>query len=55
MPAAHMPYIAKQHGATIIEVNTARSNFSEHITDIFLKGKASEVMDHLDKVIKEMK
>jgi len=47
MPAAQMPFLAKQFGATVIEVNTEPSRFTESITDIFLQGKATEVMDSL--------
>lgn len=47
MPAAQMPYIAKQNNALIIEVNTERSRLTAAITDIFLEGKASEVMGML--------
>ena len=47
MPAAQIPYHAKQHGATIIEVNPESSNFTNAVTDIFLQGKATEVMKKL--------
>ncbi|WP_035588325.1 SIR2 family NAD-dependent protein deacylase [Hippea jasoniae] len=44
MPASRIPYLAKRHGAKIIEVNVAASNFTYEITDIFLKGKAEEIL-----------
>lgn len=47
MPAAQMPYIAKQNGATIIEINPEISKFTHVITDIYLNGRAGEVMDQL--------
>ncbi len=47
MPAAQIPYHAKQHGATIIEVNPELSNFTNSVTDIFLEGKATEIMGKL--------
>ena len=47
MPASQIPFLAKQNGAKIIEVNIAESNFTNKITDIFLQGKASEVMEQL--------
>jgi NAD-dependent deacetylase len=47
MPAAQMPFIAKQNGATIIEVNTEPSKFTYAITDFYLEGKATEVMEKL--------
>ena len=47
MPACLVPRIAKEHGATIIEVNTVPSTFTDSITDVFLKGPAGEVMTRL--------
>lgn len=47
MPAAQIPYHAKQNGATIIEINPGVSNFTNSITDIYLEGKATEVMGKL--------
>ncbi|MCK3686154.1 NAD-dependent deacylase [Maribellus sp. YY47] len=46
-PASYVPRIAKQSGATIIEINPEESSFTSQITDIHLKGKASEVMTKL--------
>ena len=43
-PANQFPVIAKENGATIIEVNPNESNYTSSITDIFLKGKATEMM-----------
>lgn len=51
MPAAQMPYHAKQNGATIIEVNPGVSNFTNSITDIYLEGKATEVLEELKGVL----
>jgi NAD-dependent deacetylase len=47
MPAGQIPFMAKENGATIIEVNTTESNYTHRITDIFLTGRASEIMDVL--------
>lgn len=47
MPAAQIPYIAKQNGAQVIEINTMPSNYSANLTDIYLEGKATEVMEEL--------
>lgn len=47
MPAAQMPYLAKQNGAQIIEVNPEKSNFTRSITDIHLPGKAAETLEKL--------
>ncbi len=43
-PAAMVPIYAKNNGAKIIEVNTKKSNFTDRITDIFLKARAAEAM-----------
>jgi NAD-dependent deacetylase len=51
MPAGQIPKIAKENGATIIEVNTEESNYTRNTTDIFLPGKATEVMDLLSKAL----
>jgi NAD-dependent deacetylase len=47
MPASQIPFLAKENGATIIEVNTEESNYTSRITDIFLQGKATYIMDML--------
>jgi NAD-dependent deacetylase len=44
MPANQIPFLAKSNGCKIIEVNTEPSNFTGSITDIFLQGKAADVM-----------
>ena len=52
MPASQIPYLAKENGASIIEVNTKESNYTSRITDIFLQGKATEIMDLLAREIR---
>ncbi len=47
MPASYIPQIAKQNGATIIEINPEPSNFTNSITDIYLKATATEAMNEL--------
>ncbi len=47
MPASQIPIMAKSNGAKIIEVNIAPSNYTHSITDVFLQGKATEVMNVL--------
>ncbi|WP_320019271.1 Sir2 family NAD-dependent protein deacetylase [Labilibaculum manganireducens] len=51
MPAAMIPTEAKRAGATIIEINTEPSNYTHRITDIYLEGKASEVLLELEVLI----
>ncbi len=46
-PANTIPETAKRAGATIIEVNAEPTVFTEHVTDIFLQGKASKMVTEL--------
>ncbi len=45
-PANQLPFLAKQNGAKLIEINTQPSNIS-YISDVFLQGKASIVLPSL--------
>ena len=47
MPASTIPYLAKRNGVTIIEINIKHSNYTNRITDIFLQGKATEMVHSL--------
>ena len=51
MPAGYIPLTAKKNGATIIEINTESSAFTSKVTDIFLQGKAGEIMEKLLKAL----
>ena len=53
-PASLIPHVAKQNGATIIEINVQASNYTNTITDIFLQGKASMVMNKLEDQIDQL-
>jgi len=53
-PASLIPDMASRHGAKIIEVNTKKSNFTNNITDVFLHGKATEMMEKLYNKLKEI-
>jgi NAD-dependent deacetylase len=44
LPAANIPVVAKRNGAKIIEINIKQSQLTNTVTDIFLKGKATEVL-----------
>ena len=48
-PAAMIPFSAKRNGAKIIEVNIEESNYTDKITDIFLRGKAGEIMHYIQE------
>ncbi|WP_025209638.1 SIR2 family NAD-dependent protein deacylase [Hippea sp. KM1] len=47
MPASQIPFLAKNNGAFIIEINPDPSNYTGEITDIFLQYKAEEVLPKL--------
>jgi len=44
-PASYIPHMAKSNGAVIIEINTEASAYTDTITDVFLHGRATEVME----------
>jgi len=46
-PAALMPLIAKQSGATVIEINPERTPLTDSVSDYFLQGGAGETMTEL--------
>lgn len=46
-PAAFLPHQAKKNGAFIIETNIQETDFTSSITDIFLKGPASQTLPRL--------
>jgi len=47
MPASMIPYEAARNGATIIEINPEATPFTKQITNVFLEGKAGEVLPEL--------
>ena len=51
-PANTIPTIAKQNRAKIIEINMERTHLTDSITDIFLQGKAGEVVPALVQAVK---
>jgi len=46
-PASFVPRTARQNGAVIIEINPEESMFTNNITDIYLKGRAGEMLKKL--------
>ncbi len=50
-PASFIPFEVKKRDARIIEINVKPSRYTEEITDIFLQGKASEVLYELEKEV----
>ncbi|RKZ80604.1 MAG: RNA polymerase subunit sigma [Candidatus Parabeggiatoa sp. nov. 1] len=51
MPACAIPYEAQTHGAKVIEINPNKSNYTDVITDVFLNGKATEMMTALERCL----
>lgn len=49
IPAANVPWNAKRSGAKIIEVNPESSAFTNTITDLYLNGKAFDVLKLVDQ------
>ena len=53
-PANTIPETAKKAGATIIEVNIETTVLTNYLTDIFLQGKASEMVTELVREVEIM-
>jgi NAD-dependent deacetylase len=43
-PAATLPVIAKQNGASVIEINPESTHLTGHVSDLFIRGGAGEVL-----------
>ena len=52
MPASMIPYIAKNNGAKIIEINIQKSAYTNSITDVFLRDKATIAINNIIKLLK---
>lgn len=51
VPASYVVHDAKAQGTKIIEVNTEPTQFTYAVTDVFLKGKATQVMKQLEEML----
>ena len=51
MPANLIPALAKENGARIIEVNPQPSKYTNELTDIFLEGKATEILGQIEDLL----
>ncbi len=49
-PAAHLPILTKKSGGKIMEINIEETSLTI-LSDIFLKGKASEILKVIDSLI----
>jgi NAD-dependent deacetylase len=54
MPANTIPYAAKMAKAKIIEINIEPTVLTESLTDLFLEGKASEVITRLVREVEAL-
>ena len=52
-PAASLPVVAKQHGATLIEINPVPSMLSSEM-DIFLQGPSGEILPALLESVRSL-
>lgn len=52
-PAASIPAMAAQNGATVIEVNPEISALTPLVTDIFLQGPSAIILSELMKALRE--
>jgi NAD-dependent deacetylase len=50
-PASQIPMMAKDNGASIIEINIRKSHFSDTFTDVFLEGPAVEITRQMGKLM----
>jgi len=46
-PANQMPWIARQHGATVVELNLEPTCLTDSVTDIFVPGPAATTLHEL--------
>jgi len=46
-PANQMPYIAKQHGAAVVEMNLEPTHLTDDLTDVFVQGPAAVTLPAL--------
>ena len=53
-PACDIPRIAKESGAAVLEINPEETFLSGNVTDIHLRGGASEVLGKLDRIFQDL-
>jgi len=52
-PACDIPRIAKECGAAVVEINPEETSLSEKVTDIHLRGSASEVLGTMVRMFQD--
>jgi NAD-dependent deacetylase len=53
-PASSIPYIAKQRGARIVEMNLEQTGLTLSITDVFIQGRVGETLPKLLECLDEL-
>ncbi len=53
-PASSIPYIAKQRGARIVEMNLEQTGLTLSITDVFIQGRVGETLPKLLECLEEL-
>lgn len=51
-PANTIPNIAKQNGAKVVEINKERTHLTDFVTDVFLQGKAGDIVPSLVEAVR---
>ncbi|MFZ3046190.1 MAG: RNA polymerase subunit sigma, partial [Desulfatirhabdiaceae bacterium] len=46
-PAAYMPVIARENGATVIEINPEKTTLTGKISNYLIQGAAGTVLNHI--------
>ena len=52
MPASMIPYEAKNNKSKIIEININKSAYTDTITDVFIKDKATVALNRIAEILK---
>lgn len=52
-PACDIPRIAKESGAAVVEINPEETSLSGNVTDIHLRGSASEVLGRMVRMFQD--
>lgn len=51
MPASMIPRMARMNGAFIIEINTDPTSYTDEVSNLFLQGRAGEILTELTRIL----
>eukprot|EP00123_Amoebidium_parasiticum_P014809 comp22653_c0_seq1/m.34926 comp22653_c0_seq1/g.34926 ORF comp22653_c0_seq1/g.34926 comp22653_c0_seq1/m.34926 type:complete len:313 (-) comp22653_c0_seq1:338-1276(-) len=54
-PASHLPKIVSQKDGAVIELNRERTGLTNHVTDVFVEGKAGEILPLVVEEVKRLR